>query len=69
VVTAWVALSPSAPSNGCMRVIPGTHTEPMMPQRETYVPENVLSRGQEIAVEVDERLAVDLSLRLPAGVS
>jgi non-heme Fe2+,alpha-ketoglutarate-dependent halogenase len=63
VVTAWVALSPSASSNGCMRVIPGTHTEPMMPQRETYVPENALSRGQEIAVEVDEKQAVDLNLR------
>ena len=62
VVTAWVALSPSAPTNGCMRVIPGTHTQPMMPQRETYLPENALSRGQEIAVEVDEREAVDLSL-------
>jgi non-haem Fe2+, alpha-ketoglutarate-dependent halogenase len=63
VVTAWVALSPSVSTNGCMRVIPGTHTEPMMPQRETYVPENALSRGQEIAVEVDERQAVDLSLQ------
>jgi ectoine hydroxylase-related dioxygenase (phytanoyl-CoA dioxygenase family) len=63
VVTAWVALTPSMAANGCMRVIPGTHSEPMMPQRETYVPENALSRGQEIAVEVDERQAVDLSLR------
>jgi non-haem Fe2+, alpha-ketoglutarate-dependent halogenase len=63
VVTAWVALSPSAPSNGCMRVVPGTHTQPMIPQRETYLPENALSRGQEIAVEVDEREAVDLNLR------
>jgi hypothetical protein len=63
VVTAWVALSPSAASNGCMRVIPGTHTEPMIPQRETYQPENALSRGQEIAVEVDDNQAVDLVLR------
>jgi ectoine hydroxylase-related dioxygenase (phytanoyl-CoA dioxygenase family) len=63
VVTAWIALSPSMAANGCMRVIPGTHTEPMMPQRETYVPDNALSRGQEIAVEVDERQAVNLSLR------
>jgi chlorinating enzyme len=62
VVTAWVALTPSAATNGCMRVIPGTHTEPMMPQRETYLPDNALSRGQEIAVEVDENQAVDLSL-------
>jgi non-heme Fe2+,alpha-ketoglutarate-dependent halogenase len=63
VVTAWVALTPSAASNGCMRVIPGTHTQPMIPQRETYLPENALSRGQEIAVEVDEGEAVDLNLR------
>src|SRR4029077_2711929 len=63
VVTAWVALSPSVRSNGCMRVIPGTHTQPMIPQRETYLPENALSRGQEIAVEVDEAQAVDLNLR------
>lgn len=63
VVTAWVALSPSGANNGCMRVIPATHTQPMIPQRETYQPENALSRGQEIAVEVDEAQAVDLSLR------
>lgn len=63
VVTAWVALSPSTAANGCMRVIPGTHTQPMMPQRETYIPENALSRGQEIAAEVNESKAVDLSLQ------
>ena len=63
VVTAWVALSPSISSNGCMRVVPGTHRQPMMLQRETYIPENALSRGQEIAAEVDERQAVDLDLQ------
>ena len=63
VVTAWVALSPSISSNGCMRVIPGTHRQPMMLQRETYIPENALSRGQEIAAEVNERQAVDLNLQ------
>jgi non-heme Fe2+,alpha-ketoglutarate-dependent halogenase len=63
VVTAWVALSPSISSNGCMRVVPGTHTQPMIPQRETYLPDNALSRGQEIAVAVDERQAVDLNLQ------
>jgi ectoine hydroxylase-related dioxygenase (phytanoyl-CoA dioxygenase family) len=63
VITAWVALSPSTAANGCMRVMPGTHTQPMLPQRETYIPENALSRGQEIAVAVDESQAVDLSLQ------
>ena len=35
----------------------------MMLQRETYIPENALSRGQEIAAEVNERQAVDLNLQ------
>lgn len=63
VVTAWVALTPSLTSNGCLRIMPGTHTQPKMPQRETYQPDNALSRGQEIAVEVDESKAVDLNLQ------
>jgi ectoine hydroxylase-related dioxygenase (phytanoyl-CoA dioxygenase family) len=63
VVTAWVALTPATAANGCMRVIPGTHQRPKMPQRETYAADNVLSRGQEIAVEVNEADAVDLTLR------
>jgi non-heme Fe2+,alpha-ketoglutarate-dependent halogenase len=63
VVTAWVALGPVTPENGCMRVIPGSHTRPHLPQRETYADNNLLSRGQEIAVAVNERDAVDLVLQ------
>ena len=63
VVTAWVALTPATRENGCMRVVAGTHKQPMMPQRETYAADNVLSRGQEIAVQVDEDHATDLVLR------
>jgi non-heme Fe2+,alpha-ketoglutarate-dependent halogenase len=62
VTTAWIALSESTTKNGCMRVVPGTHKMPLMPQRETYGAENMLSRGQEIAVEVDEAKAVDMPL-------
>ncbi len=63
IVTAWVALSPCTIANGCMRVVPGTHKSPALPQRDTYAPDNALSRGQEIAVEVDENKAVDLLLQ------
>jgi non-haem Fe2+, alpha-ketoglutarate-dependent halogenase len=62
VTTAWIALSESRPENGCMRVIPGTHRGPILPQTETYARDNALSRGQEIAVEVDESRAADLVL-------
>jgi non-heme Fe2+,alpha-ketoglutarate-dependent halogenase len=63
VVTAWVALSPSNPESGCMRVVPGTHLKDVVPHRDTFGEHNMLSRGQEIAVEVDEDHAVDLVLQ------
>ena len=45
-----------------MRVIPGSHHQPHLPQRDTFADNNVLSRGQEIAVAVDVSQAVDLVL-------
>lgn len=62
VTTAWIALSDSFPENGCMRVVPGTHKAGILPQTETYAPDNALSRGQEISVEVNESEAVDVVL-------
>jgi non-haem Fe2+, alpha-ketoglutarate-dependent halogenase len=60
--TAWIAMSESNLENGCMRVVPGTHHGPLLPQVETYAWNNALSRGQEIAVDVDESKAVDMVL-------
>ena len=68
VATAWVALGPVTPANGCMRVIPGSHTRTHLPQRDTFADHNVLSRGQEITVAVDEARAVDLALQ-PGQIS
>jgi ectoine hydroxylase-related dioxygenase (phytanoyl-CoA dioxygenase family) len=45
-----------------MRVIPGTHTQEVAPHKDTFAATNLLSRGQEIAVEVDEDQAVDVVL-------
>ena len=57
--TAWIALSESSSENGCMRVIPGSHRH-LQPHQETYAADNALSRGQEIAVDVNEKQAVDI---------
>src|SRR5581483_11482229 len=62
VVTAWVAFSPSTPESGCVRVIPGTHRADQVPHVETRAAQNLLTRGQEIAVEVDESSAVSMPL-------
>ncbi len=61
VVTAWIALTPSTPLSGNMRVVPGTHLKPV-PHADTFAADNLLSRGQEIAVEVNEAEAVDITL-------
>ena len=63
VVTAWVALSPSNLVSGCMKVIPGTHLESHMPHMDTFAENNLLTRGQEITVDVDESKAVDIMLQ------
>ncbi len=62
VVTAWVALSDSTPANGAMRVIPASHKLDQVPHRDTFRPENLLSRGQEIMVDVDDTKAAMLEL-------
>jgi non-haem Fe2+, alpha-ketoglutarate-dependent halogenase len=54
VVTAWIALSPATRESGCMKMMPGTHKWEQIPHRDTLSEENLLTRGQEIEVEVDE---------------
>jgi non-heme Fe2+,alpha-ketoglutarate-dependent halogenase len=63
VVTAWVALSESNQGNGAMQVIPGTHVLDQIPHRDTFSGNNLLTRGQEVAVEVDPSRAVSLQLQ------
>jgi len=62
VVTAWVALTPSTPENGCMQVVPGTHRE-RVEHVDTFPESNLLSRGQEIRIEVRQEEVVPVILR------
>jgi non-haem Fe2+, alpha-ketoglutarate-dependent halogenase len=55
ILTAWVAISPATRANGCMKVISGSHLA-LVPHREG-VSNNLLLRGQEVAVKVDEAQA------------
>ena len=56
-VTAWVALSDVSVDAGCMRFLPGSHKDGIVPHTDTFGADNLLSRGQEIA-DVDEAKAV-----------
>ncbi|MGI9422057.1 MAG: phytanoyl-CoA dioxygenase family protein [Hyphomicrobiaceae bacterium] len=61
-VTAWVALSPATVASGCMRFVAGSHRRTVA-HRDTHDERNLLTRGQEIAVDVDDSDAVDAELR------
>jgi ectoine hydroxylase-related dioxygenase (phytanoyl-CoA dioxygenase family) len=62
VVTAWVALSESNKANGAMEVVPRSHLKEQLPHRDTFGQDNMLSRGQEVAVEVPPDAGVALEL-------
>lgn len=61
-VTAWIALSPSTPESGCMRFVAGSHNR-KVDHRDTHHEDNLLTRGQEVAVDVDESEATDVVLK------
>ena len=61
-VTAWVALSPATVESGCMRFVPGSHRQ-VVDHVDTHAEANLLTRGQEVAVKVDESEAVDVVLQ------
>jgi non-heme Fe2+,alpha-ketoglutarate-dependent halogenase len=63
VVTAWIALTRSDEESGAMSVIPGSHAMDQIPHRDTFEQHNLLTRGQEVAVDVDAARAVRLDLR------
>ena len=60
--TCWVALSKADKASGCMEFIPGSHKEKIVTHIDTFDDNNLLSRGQEIAVEVNEKEFVAIEL-------
>ena len=62
LVSVWLALSPASLESGCMHVLPGSHKGELLPHKDEYEPDNLLTRGQEIAVEVDDEKTVAMPL-------
>src|ERR1700723_4520839 len=62
VATAWIALSPANKVSGCMKFIAGTHRQQVQ-HADTFDQNNLLTRGQEMAVDVDETKAVYVELK------
>ena len=52
IMTAWLALTPSNTGNGCMEVVPGSHLKGQVSNHDTLGNENMISRGQEVTVDI-----------------
>lgn len=63
MVTAWIALSPATQESGCMEFVSGSHKNPIMPHHDTFDEDNMLSRGQEIAVDIAPEDRTTIALR------
>jgi ectoine hydroxylase-related dioxygenase (phytanoyl-CoA dioxygenase family) len=66
--SAWIALTPSNPANGCMRVIPGSHKHGQLNHVNVRDESNLVRRGERVATAVDESRAVDVVLE-PGEIS
>ena len=63
LVTAWLALSDVTSQSGCMDFVKGSHKNPILPHADSHDENNLLSRGQEITVDVadEDKIAVQLA--------
>ncbi len=63
MVTAWLALSPATLASGCMEFVAASHKNAILPHEDSFDANNLLSRGQEVKVEVDDdqRVAIELA--------
>ena len=68
VVTAWFAITPSNVANGALEVLPGSHTLDQLPHRDTFEPDNLLTRGQEVAVDIGDATPAVIELQ-PGEIS
>ncbi len=62
ILTAWLALSPATSASGCMDFLKGSHKNAILDHEDSFDELNLLSRGQEITVEVapEDKIAVEL---------
>ncbi len=67
-VTAWVALTPSTEAMGCVVMVPRSNRQGQLAHADKPDPNLMLSRGQTLAIDIDDSEAVSLTMA-PGEVS
>ncbi len=62
-VTAWIAFTKSTRENGCLLMMPGTHCDGQIEHVNRYAEGNMLSRGQEIDLNISSSKVVGIDLQ------
>lgn len=62
LVTAWIPLSAATPASGCMDFVAGSHKNAILEHEDTFDENNLLSRGQEVKVDVtpEDKTAIEI---------
>jgi non-heme Fe2+,alpha-ketoglutarate-dependent halogenase len=60
-VTAWLALTPSTPESGCVRILPASHRA-QLPHVDSGDPANLLGAKERLRDAIDPSRAVDMIL-------
>ncbi len=62
LVTAWIPLSPATRASGCMDFVAGSHKNEILEHEDTFDANNLLSRGQEVQVDVrpEDKVAIEI---------
>ena len=61
-VSAWLALSDVTIKHGAMKFLPKSHKGPIFGHKDTYADDNILTRGQEADVLINDRDVVHAEL-------
>ncbi len=63
IITAWLALSDVGFNSGPMKFLSGSHTSKQINHIDTFSEDNLLTRGQEVDIDVDETKTIDVVLK------
>src|SRR4030095_7686441 len=63
VIPAGLPFADAPVESGAMKFWPGSHLKNQLEHRDTFASDNLLTRGQESAVDVPDRQGVDVSLK------
>lgn len=68
ILTCWLALTPATVENGCLKIIPGSHTWGDLPHKEKVDPHSMLTRGHYVSTAFDESNVTYVTLKAGEGL-